>query len=53
MVVLDADSVMSGDCLATLVRLMGLARLRADPKSVLEVFLDETRKDARAKDFAS
>src|SRR5688572_25649977 len=29
-----------------------LARLRADPKSVLEVFLDETRKDARAKDFA-
>jgi 23S rRNA (guanosine2251-2'-O)-methyltransferase len=30
-----------------------LARLRADPKSVLEVFLDETRKDARAKDFAS
>jgi len=30
-----------------------LARLRADPKSVLEVFLDETRKDARAKDFAA
>lgn len=30
-----------------------LARLRADPKSVLEVFLDESRKDARAKDFAS
>ena len=30
-----------------------LARLRADPKSVLEVFLDEARKDARAKDFAS
>jgi 23S rRNA (guanosine2251-2'-O)-methyltransferase len=29
-----------------------LARLRAEPKSVLEVFLDETRKDARAKDFA-
>jgi 23S rRNA (guanosine2251-2'-O)-methyltransferase len=29
-----------------------LARLRADPKSVLEVFLDESRKDARAKDFA-
>ncbi len=29
-----------------------LARLRADPKSVLEVFLDETRKDARARDFA-
>ena len=24
-----------------------LARLRADPKSVLEVFLDETRNDAR------
>jgi len=30
-----------------------LARLRAEPKSVLEVFLDESRKDARAKDFAS
>lgn len=30
-----------------------LARLRADPKSVLEVYLDETRKDARAKDFAA
>lgn len=30
-----------------------LARLRADPKSVLEVFLDESRKDARAKDFAT
>jgi 23S rRNA (guanosine2251-2'-O)-methyltransferase len=30
-----------------------LARLRADPKSVVEVFLDETRKDARAKDFAA
>ena len=30
-----------------------LARLRADPKSVLEVFLDETRKDARARDFAA
>ena len=29
-----------------------LARLRAEPKSVLEVFLDESRKDARAKDFA-
>ena len=29
-----------------------LARLRADPKSVLEVFLDDARKDARAKDFA-
>ena len=30
-----------------------LARLRAEPKSVLEVFLDETRKDARARDFAA
>ena len=30
-----------------------LARLRADPKTVLEVFLDESRKDARAKDFAA
>src|SRR4029078_12109361 len=30
-----------------------LARLRADPRSVLEVFLDESRKDARAKDFAA
>jgi 23S rRNA (guanosine2251-2'-O)-methyltransferase len=30
-----------------------LARLRAEPQSVLEVFLDETRKDARAKDFAA
>ena len=30
-----------------------LARLRADPKAVLEVFLDESRKDARAKDFAA
>jgi 23S rRNA (guanosine2251-2'-O)-methyltransferase len=30
-----------------------IARLRADPKSVLEVFLDETRKDARARDFAA
>ena len=30
-----------------------LARLRADPKSVLEVFLDETRKDARSRDFAA
>ena len=29
-----------------------LARLRADPKSVLEVLLDEMRKDARARDFA-
>jgi len=30
-----------------------LARLRADPKSVLEIFLDETRHDARAKDLAA
>jgi 23S rRNA (guanosine2251-2'-O)-methyltransferase len=30
-----------------------LARLRADSKSVLEVYLVETRKDARAKDFAA
>ena len=30
-----------------------LARLRADPRSVLEVFLDETRKDSRAKDLAA
>jgi len=29
-----------------------LARLRADVKSVLEVYLDESRKDSRAKDFA-
>ncbi len=28
-----------------------LARLRADPKSVLEIFVDETRQDARAKDL--
>jgi 23S rRNA (guanosine2251-2'-O)-methyltransferase len=28
-----------------------LARLRADPKSVLEIFLDETRNDARGKDL--
>ncbi|MBV8032887.1 MAG: 23S rRNA (guanosine(2251)-2'-O)-methyltransferase RlmB [Betaproteobacteria bacterium] len=28
-----------------------LARLRADPRSVLEVFVDEKRKDARAKDL--
>ena len=27
-----------------------LARLRADPSSVLEIFLDETRNDARGKD---
>src|SRR5437762_1379857 len=30
-----------------------LARLRADPASVLEVFLDETRNDARGKDLAA
>jgi len=30
-----------------------LARLRADPKSVLEVFLDETRNDARGKDLVA
>ena len=30
-----------------------LARLRAEPKSVIEVYLDESRKDARAKDFAA
>lgn len=30
-----------------------LARLRADPTSVLEIFLDETRNDARAKDLAA
>jgi 23S rRNA (guanosine2251-2'-O)-methyltransferase len=30
-----------------------LARLRADPASVLEIFLDETRNDARAKDLAA
>jgi len=28
-----------------------LARLRADPQSVLEIFLDETRHDARGKDL--
>jgi 23S rRNA (guanosine2251-2'-O)-methyltransferase len=28
-----------------------LARLRADPSSVLEIYLDETRNDARAKDW--
>lgn len=28
-----------------------LARLRADPKSVVEVFVDETRNDARGKDL--
>jgi 23S rRNA (guanosine2251-2'-O)-methyltransferase len=30
-----------------------LARLRADPKSVVEIFLDETRHDARIKDVAA
>jgi len=30
-----------------------LARLRADPASVLEIFLDETRNDARGRDLAS
>jgi len=30
-----------------------LARLRADPKAVLEIFLDETRQDARGKDLAA
>src|SRR5438132_1115973 len=30
-----------------------LARLRADPSSVLEIFLDEARNDARGKDLAS
>jgi 23S rRNA (guanosine2251-2'-O)-methyltransferase len=30
-----------------------LARLRADAKSVLEIFLDETRNDARGKDLIS
>jgi 23S rRNA (guanosine2251-2'-O)-methyltransferase len=30
-----------------------LARLRADPKSVLEIFLDEARNDARGKDLAA
>ena len=30
-----------------------LARLRADPSSVVEIFLDETRQDARAKDLAA
>src|SRR2546429_4068068 len=30
-----------------------LARLRAEPKSVLEIFLDETRNDARGKDLAA
>lgn len=30
-----------------------LASLRADPASVLEIFLDESRQDARAKDLAA
>ena len=30
-----------------------LARLRADPKSVLEIFIDETRQDGRMKDLVS
>ena len=30
-----------------------LARLRADPSSVLEIFLDQTRNDARARDLAT
>jgi 23S rRNA (guanosine2251-2'-O)-methyltransferase len=30
-----------------------LARLRAEPSSVLEIFLDESRRDARAKDLAA
>jgi 23S rRNA (guanosine2251-2'-O)-methyltransferase len=30
-----------------------LARLRADPKSVLEIYLDEARNDGRAKDLIS
>jgi 23S rRNA (guanosine2251-2'-O)-methyltransferase len=30
-----------------------LARLRADPASVIEVFVDEARNDARARDLAS
>jgi 23S rRNA (guanosine2251-2'-O)-methyltransferase len=30
-----------------------LARLRADPKSVVEIFLDESRNDARGKDLAA
>jgi 23S rRNA (guanosine2251-2'-O)-methyltransferase len=30
-----------------------LARLRADPSSVVEIFLDDTRNDARAKDLAA
>jgi 23S rRNA (guanosine2251-2'-O)-methyltransferase len=30
-----------------------LSRVRADPSSVLEIFVDETRHDARAKDLVS
>jgi 23S rRNA (guanosine2251-2'-O)-methyltransferase len=30
-----------------------LSRLRADPASVLEIFLDETRNDARGRDLAA
>jgi len=30
-----------------------LARLRADPRSVTEIYLDENRKDARAKDLVA
>ncbi len=30
-----------------------LARLRAEPASVVEIFLDEARRDARAKDLAA
>jgi len=30
-----------------------LARLRAEPKSVVEIFLDETRNDARGKDLVA
>ena len=30
-----------------------LARLRADPRSVIEIFLDESRNDARARDLAA
>ena len=30
-----------------------LARLRAEPKSVVEIFLDEARNDARGKDLAA
>jgi 23S rRNA (guanosine2251-2'-O)-methyltransferase len=30
-----------------------LSRLRADPSSVLEIFLDETRNDARVRDLAA